>query len=42
MENIKVSVKHNDWSKVFDILVELGAEEKTVIGFIFLSSYEIE
>ena len=28
MENIKVSVKHNDWSEVFDMLVELGAEQR--------------
>lgn len=26
MENIKISVKHNDWSEVFDMLVELGAK----------------
>lgn len=30
MENIKISVKHNDWSEVFDMLVELGAKHKTV------------
>ena len=30
MENIKVSVKHNDWSEVFDMLVELGAKQRTV------------
>ena len=30
MENIKVSVKHNDWSEVFDMLVELGAKHLTV------------
>ena len=30
MENIKVSVKHNDWSEVFDMLVELGDEQKAI------------
>ena len=30
MENIKVCVKHNDWSEVFDMLVELGAKHLTV------------
>ena len=29
MENIKISVKHNSWSEVFDMLVILGGKSKT-------------